>query len=180
MHYTRLVARTSGDPRQSERAIVAAVREVDPNHGVFHIQPMAGLVSSALADRRFAVTLTAIFGLLALVLSAIGLYGALAFSVAQRTSEIGIRCALGADHRAILMMILTQGARVTSAGLAVGLGAGVLASRILTVWLFEVRQLDPPTLGATAAVLLAVSFCASLIPAISAVRIEPTRALRAD
>jgi predicted permease len=179
-HYTRLVARTSGDPRQSERAIVAAVREVDPGQGVFHVQPMEEYVSSALADRRFAVTLIGLFGLLALVLSAIGLYGAIAFAVAQRTSEIGLRCALGANHRDILMMILKQGARVTSVGLAIGLGAGMLASRFLTVWLFEVRQLDPLTIGATASLLLAVSFCASLIPAISAVRIEPTRALRAD
>jgi predicted permease len=179
-HYTRLVAKTSGDPRQFERAIVAAVREVDPDQGVFHVQPMEEYVSSALADRRFAATLIALFGVLALALSAIGLYGAIAFSVAQRTSEIGIRCALGANHRDILLMILKQGARVTSVGLAIGLGVGVLASRLLTVWLFEVRQLDPLTFGATASVLLAVSFCASLIPAISAVRIEPTRALRAD
>jgi ABC-type antimicrobial peptide transport system permease subunit len=77
-------------------------------------------------------------------------------------------------------MILKQGARVTSAGLAIGLGAGVLASRFLAVWLFDVRQLDALTLGATAAVLLAVTFCASLIPAIAAVRVEPTRALRAE
>ena len=179
-HYTRLVARTSGDPRQFERAIVAAVREVDSSQGVFHVQPMEEYVSAALADRRFAVTLIALFGLLSLVLSAIGLYGAVAFSVAQRTAEIGIRCALGADHRDILMMILKQGALLTSMGLAIGLGASVLASRFLTVWLFEVAQLDPLTLGTTAVVLLAVSFCASLIPAISAVRIEPSRALRAD
>jgi hypothetical protein len=179
-HYTRLVARTSGDPRQFERAIVAAVREVDSSQGVFHIQPMEEYVSAALADRRFAVTLVALFGLLSLVLSAIGLYGAVAFSVAQRTAEIGIRCALGADHRDILMMILKQGALLTSMGLAIGLGASVLASRFLTVWLFEVAQLDPLTLGTTAVVLLAVGFCASLIPAISAVRIEPSRALRAD
>jgi putative ABC transport system permease protein len=179
-HYTRLVVRTSGDPRQFERAIVAAVREVDSSQGVFHIQPMEDYVSAALADRRFAVTLIALFGLLSLVLSAIGLYGAVAFSVAQRTAEIGIRCALGADHRDILMMILKQGALLTSMGLAIGLGASVLVSRFLTVWLFEVAQLDPLTLGTTAVVLLAVSFCASLIPAISAVRIAPSRALRAD
>jgi putative ABC transport system permease protein len=179
-HYTRLVARTSGDPRQFERAIVAAVREVDPHQGVFHIQPMEEYVSSALADRRFAVTLIALFGILALALSAIGLYGAIAFSVAQRTSEIGIRGALGANRRDILLLILKQGVRVTSVGLAIGLGVGALASRFLTAWLFEVGQLDPLTFGATASLLLAVSFCASLIPAISAVRIEPSRALRAD
>jgi putative ABC transport system permease protein len=177
-HYTRLVARTSGDPRQFERAIVAAVREVAP--AVFHIQPMEQYVSSALADRRFAVTLIALFGILALALSAIGLYGAIAFSVAHRTSEIGIRCALGANRRDILLMILRQGARVTSVGLAIGVGLGLLASRFLTVWLFEVRQLDPLTCGATASLLLVVSFCASLIPALSAVRIEPSRALRAE
>jgi len=177
-HYTRLVARTSGDPGQFEHAIVAAVREVAP--AVFHIQPMEQYVSSALSDRRFAVTLIALFGILALVLSAIGLYGAIAFSVTQRTSEIGIRGALGANQRDILLLILKQAARVASAGLVLGFAVGVLVSRFLTAWLFGVRQLDPLTLGATASLLLAVSFCASLIPAISAARIEPSRALRAE
>ena len=141
---------------------------------------MEQYVSSALSDRRFAVTLVALFGILALALSAIGLYGAIAFSVAQRTSEIAIRCALGANHRDILLMVLTQGARVTSFGLAIAITVGVAASRFLTIWLFEVRQFDLLTFVATASLLLAVSFCASLIPAISAVRIEPSRALRAD
>jgi putative ABC transport system permease protein len=179
-HYTRLVARTSGDPRRFERAIVAAVRDVDPRQGVFHVQPMDEYVSAALGDRRFVVTVIALFGVVALVLSAVGLYGAIAFSVAQRTSEIGIRGVLGANHRDILAMILKQGARVTSVGLAIGFTAGALLSRFLTVWLFDVPRLDPLTLVVTAAVLLAISFCASLIPAIAAVRIEPAWALRAD
>jgi ABC-type antimicrobial peptide transport system permease subunit len=126
------------------------------------------------------VTLVALFGILALASSTIGLYGAIAFSVTQRTSEIGIRGALGATQRDILFMILKQAARVASVGLAIGLAVGVLVSRFLTVWLFGVRQLDPLTLGATASLLLAASFCASLIPAISAVRIEPGHALRAE
>jgi putative ABC transport system permease protein len=177
-HYARLVAKTSGDPVQFEHAIVAAVREVAP--AVFHIQPMQQYVSSALADRRFALTLVALFGTLALALSAIGLYGAIAFSVAQRTSEIGIRGALGASQRDILLMILKQAARVVCTGLVVGVAAGVLVSRFLAVWLFGIEQLDLLTFGATVLLMLAISFCAALAPAISAVRIEPSHALRAE
>jgi putative ABC transport system permease protein len=179
-HYTRLVARTAGDPWRFDRAIRAAMREVDPALAVFHIQPMDDYVASSLADRSFALALIALFGVLALVLSAVGLYGLVSYSVVQRTPEIGVRAALGACRRHLVALIVRQGIVLTGTGLGLGVLAGLGLTRLLAGFLYGVGPSDPRTLAAAAGLLLAVAAVASYLPARSAARIDPLQALRAD
>ena len=179
-HYTRLVARTAGDPWRFERAIRAAMREVDPALAVFHVQPMDDYVASSLADRSFALALIALFGLLALVLSAVGLYGLVSYSVVQRTPEIGVRAALGAGKRHLVALIVRQGIVLTAIGLGLGVLAGLGLTRLLASVLYGIGPSDPGTLAAAAGLLLAVAAVASYLPARSAARIDPLDALRAD
>ena len=179
-HYTRLVARTAGDPRAFQRAIVASIRDVDPAEGVFHVQPMDDYVASALAARRFPVNLLALFAAVALVLTAVGLYGVLGFTVLQRMPEIAVRRALGATEAHILIWLLRQVSTMMLVGLACGAATAWAVSRLLAGWLFGVGPLDTSAAGSSVLLLLAVSLAAAAVPAMRAVRIPPMRALRAE
>jgi predicted permease len=136
-HYTRLVARTAGDPRGFQRAIEAAISDVDSGEGFFHEQPMDDYVSSSLAARRFPVDVLGLFGVIAVVLSAVGLYGLLGFSVLQRTQEIGVRRALGATPWNVLMLIVREASAVIVCGLAAGAIAAWTASRTISIRTFH-------------------------------------------
>ena len=177
-HYTRLVVRTDGDPKRLEGAVRAALRDSGTAQAVFHVQPMEDYIASSLADRRFALSLIAVFGVLALVLSAVGLYGVMSYAVLCRTSEIGVRTALGAGRGHVLGLILRQGMSLSFAGLALGLVAGFGATRLLTSFLFGTGPGDPLTLGGTATVLTVAAVLACYIPARAAMRIDPLRAIR--
>ncbi len=179
-HYTRLVARTHGDPIRVQRAVLAAIRDIDPAQPVFHVQPMDDYVSSSLAQRRFAFALIALFGSVAMVLAVIGIYSLVAHSVAQRTPEIGLRVALGATPRDIMTMILRQGMTLTLVGLVIGVGIALVAAPVLERLLFGVTPSDPSTLAATAAILTTAALLACAGPAVLAARMEPLSALRAD
>ena len=179
-HYTRLVARTAGDPWRFERAVRAAIREVDPTQTVFHVQPMGDYVASSLAERSFALALIALFGVLALLLSAVGIYGVVSYSVVQRTPEIGVRAALGATRGSVLVLVLRQGMALTGIGLFLGLAIALGGARLLASFLFGVGSTDPTTLAATAGLLAGASALASYLPARAATRIDPLEALRAD
>jgi putative ABC transport system permease protein len=177
-HYTRIAARTSGDPMRFAAAIRAAVRDVDPAATTFHVEPMDAYVGSALADRTFAVVLIAMFGALALLLSAVGIYSLVSHAVAHRTAELGIRAALGATPRHLLLLILRQGAALTAIGLLGGVVAAWAATRMTSKLFFGVSATDPTLPLATAGILAAVALAATYLPARAATRVNPLTALR--
>ena len=131
-----------------------------------------------LADRRFLLLLVGVFAASALVLAAVGIYGIVAFSVARRTQEIGIRMALGAERRDVLRLIVGEGARLAVAGVALGLAGAFAVTRLVASLLFGVSATDPATFAAVAALLAAVALLASYVPARRAMRLDPNVALR--
>jgi putative ABC transport system permease protein len=173
-----LVARTTTDPRHLERAARAAFLAVDHTQPVSQVQPMESYLASSLAQRRFTLALLALFGGLALTLAAVGIYGVVSCAVTSRTREMGIRMALGAERRDVLVMVLRQAAVLACAGLAAGLAASLALTRFLSSLLFEVRTTDAATLAAIAALLAAVALGASYLPARRAASVDPTVALR--
>ena len=178
-HYARLVARTSGDPMRAERAVRSAIRAAAPGTAVFHLQSMDDYVASSLADRRFALMLVALFGVVALLLAAVGIGGVASHSVVRRTPEIGLRAALGADKRTVLIMILREGLGLTAIGLTLGLFIALMGSRLIASLLFGVGAVDPIALLMTAAMIIGVAGVASYLPARAAARVSPLDALRA-
>jgi putative ABC transport system permease protein len=155
-----------------------AILEIEPRQRVLDLQTMEDILSKTTASSRFDAWLFASLAGLALLLTAIGLYGLLAFSVARRTNEIGTRMALGATRGAVLRLILRQGAGLIAIGLALGLAAAFLVMRWLTTLLFGIQPTDPLTFALVAAILLLVGLLASYIPARRATRIDPMAALR--
>jgi putative ABC transport system permease protein len=160
------------------QALRREVQAVDPDLPIFGERPMEDLVSASLAQRRFAAQLISLFGALALLLSGIGIYGVIAWSVSQRTREIGIRLALGADKGVILRWILWQGTRLILAGVIVGLLGAVAMTRLLRGLLFEIAPTDPLTYVGVAALLAIVALLACYIPARRATKVDPMVALR--
>jgi putative ABC transport system permease protein len=162
------------------QALRREVQAVDPDLPVFGERPMEDLISASLAQRRFAAQLIGLFGALALLLSGIGIYGVMAWSVSQRTREIGIRLALGANTRSILRWILGQGMRLTLVGVAVGLLGAFAMTRLLRGLLFDVAPTDPLTYVCLAALLAVVALLACYIPARRATKVDPMVALRTE
>jgi putative ABC transport system permease protein len=179
-HYTRLLARTAGDPMSFEKAIRAAIREVDPAQAVFHVQPMDDYVASFLSDRSFTLTLISLFGTLALLLAAVGIYGVISYTVGLRTREVGIRMALGAERVAIMKMILRDVLMLLAGGLATGYLCAITLTRFLSHLLFEVRPTDVVTSARVALVLASVAILAAYLPARRAAAVDPSQALRSE
>jgi putative ABC transport system permease protein len=145
---------------------------------VFGVRTMNEVVAIALAQRRFTMLLLALFAATALALSAIGIYGVMAYFVTQRTHEIGIRMALGASRRTVLGMVLGQGAKLAAGGVAAGLVGAVVMTRAIAALLFDVSPRDPATLVALSLALCAFAMLACYVPARRATRVDPIRALR--
>jgi putative ABC transport system permease protein len=173
-----VIARSEGDPMTLVPAVKSIVHELDPEIPVYRVRPLAEVVSDSLRSRRFQAALLAAFALLALALASVGVYGVMAYSVARRTNEIGIRMALGATSGAMTRMVVAQGAWLALAGIAIGLGGALALSRVLESFLYGVSATDVPTLAAVSALLGGVAVLACYIPARRASRIDPVVALR--
>ena len=161
-------------------ALKAAVREVDPDQPISRLRPVGELVSDSMARFRFSMLLLTIFGGLALCLAVVGVYGLMAYSVSQRTRELGIRLALGARGVVVCGMVLRQGLLMAVAGIVLGLVGALALTRLLTAQLFGVSPTDPGVITAMAATLAGVSLVACLIPALRATRVDPMVALRSE
>ena len=181
--YTRfmgLTVRTAGDPIMIAPALRAAIRNLDPKLPVVNLQSMASVVTGSVARPRFVMTLMGIFAGVALLLGAVGIYGVMSYSVAQRTNEIGLRIALGANGREVSRMVVAQGMRVAVVGIAVGVVAAVAATRVMSGLLFNVSATDPLTYAVVATLLTIVALIASYVPARRATLVDPMTAIRAQ
>jgi len=161
-------------------SIAEAVRRVHPALVAAEIRPMEGLVSDSVAGSRFQAALLSSFAALALLLSALGLYGLVSYGAALRRREIGIRIALGARGRQIFGLVTGGGVKLVLLGLGIGSAAALAATRLLESLLFEVRPTDPVTYAGIAAVMIAAGALAGAIPARKASKIDPIEALRTD
>ncbi|HUA22042.1 MAG TPA: ABC transporter permease [Bryobacteraceae bacterium] len=175
-----LAIRTGADPEALTGPVRSAIRAVDPDQPVFDIQTMQDLVQGSVAQPRFRALLLGVFGGLALLLAAIGLYGVIAYSVTQRVNELGIRMALGARRGDIVGLVVAQGLRLAAVGIGIGLALALAGARFVSNLLFGVGDRDPVTLLAALVLVLAVALAASLVPAWKATRIDPSSALRAE
>ena len=175
-----LVMRTSGDPATLIGATRGAMAEVDPSQPIFDVRPMENLVARSLAQRRFTLTLMLLFGFVALVLAAVGIYGVMAYTVAQRTQELGIRVALGATPATVLAMVLKDGMTLVGGGLVIGAAVAVALSRVGASLLWGVSSTDALTYFVIAAMLALVALVAIVIPARRATRVDPMAALRTE
>ena len=177
-HGTSVVVRTSGESLASISSITHAVQEVNSQIVVYGMQTMSDVISDSLAAKRFVMVLLGTFAALALLLSSIGIYGVISYVVGQRTHEIGIRMALGAERTDVLLMVLKHAGKMVMLGVGVGLMAAVGLTRLMSSMLFGVNPSDPLTLTGVALLLTAVSLLACYMPAHRATRVDPTVALR--
>ncbi len=155
-----------------------AIWSIDPNQPVYGITTVADMVRGSLADERFNSVLLALFAGVGLILAVLGVYGVISYSVRQRTAEIGIRMALGADAREVRRMILRRGAALTALGLAIGLLLSFIVNRFFASLLFEIGPSDPLTIAAMAIFLAAVGMLATYVPARRTSRVHPADVLR--
>jgi putative ABC transport system permease protein len=174
------VVRTSGDPRAATGFARAAIHAVDASLGVSDVATMEQVLADSTSDRRLNMLLFALLGGLALALATIGVYGVVAYSVTQRTHEIGVRMAIGARPGDVVRMVLTEGGRLAMAGVAVGSVVAVAGARLIRGLLFEVSATDPLTFAGVAIGLLVIALLASYVPARRATRVDPMIALRGE
>ena len=166
-------------PIQSASQIRLLVRSLDPALST-DIKTMRERIADTNARRTFQTSILSGFAFIAVVLALVGLFGLMSFTVKQRTSEIGIRLAIGSPRSRILTLILSQGMRLTIYGLLIGLAAAVALTRLVSSWLFEVKAADPLTLALVLLATLGVACAACLVPAWSATRIDPVETLRRE
>jgi putative ABC transport system permease protein len=176
--FMTFMIRSSGDPAQLAGAVRSAIASIDPDQPVAKMQTMDEVVANSLNQPRFTALLLAIFSGVALTLAVVGIYGVLFYTVSQRTHEIGIRIALGAQKSDVLKMVLGHGMALTLLGMGIGLALALAASRFLQKLLFEVQPTDPLTYAGVAALLAAVALLACYIPARRATKVDPMIALR--
>jgi putative ABC transport system permease protein len=175
-----LVVRTAGDPLAQTNSIRSVVQNIDPNQPVTAIRSMEENVAQSVSAPRFRTVLLSVFAGIALVLAAVGIFGVMAYSVAQRTRELGLRIALGASRGRVLQLVLAHGVRLTLVGVGIGLVATFLLTRYVSSLLFNVPPYDPMTLVGVVAALVVISLCACYLPARRATLVDPIVALREE
>jgi putative ABC transport system permease protein len=175
-----IVVRTASDPLLVASPLVEAVHQIDPDLPVSNLRSMEDVIARSMAQRRVVMVLLAVFAAVALLLATVGIYGVMSYMVSQRTQEIGIRMALGADRSGVVMMVLRQALGLATAGLAAGLLAAAGLTGLLRTMLFDVKPGDPVTFIGVVTVLLAVAAIATAVPALRATRIDPLTALKAE
>lgn len=173
-----VVLRTHGEPAAIMGQVRETVREIDPREVIYNVQTMDEVVATSYAARRLTMILLTGFAALAFMLACVGIYGVVSYLVGQRTQEIGIRMALGAQHRDIMILVLGEGAMMASIGALLGLGASLMLTRLMAKQLFGVSAHDPVTYASVALVLMLVAMAACFVPARRAARIDPMNALR--
>jgi putative ABC transport system permease protein len=173
-----LVVRTTGDPLGMVGAVKREIQALDPNYFADDIRTMKKVLSNSEAERQLVVLLMTFFAALALILAATGMFGVISYSVSQRTREIGIRMALGAQRSDVVRLVLMEGLTVVGCGIALGLGAALAGTRFLSSQLFGVTTTDPITFVAIALLLVAVALVGCYIPARWATKVDPLVALR--
>jgi len=175
-----VVLRTEGDPTAVMGSVRRAVEEIDPREVVYNVQTMDEVVSNSFAARRLSMILLGVFAALALVLACVGIYGVISYLVGQRTHEIGVRLALGAQRGDVLRLVIGHGARMALIGVAIGVGAALGLTRLMANQLFGVSAHDPLTFAGVAMLLIIVAVAACYIPARRALRVDPIIALRCE
>jgi ABC-type antimicrobial peptide transport system permease subunit len=174
------VRAASGDPMRLLGPLRAEVLALDGDLALSRPQLLSAVMADSLGDRRFQMTLLGLFALVAVALAAQGIYGVIAYSVAQRTREIGIRLALGADRSMLVRMVVGGDVRLAVLGVALGLAGALATTRVLGSLVYRVSTTDPLTLAVTAGVLVGSAALASWVPAMRAARVDPAISLRAD
>jgi len=174
----RVALRTKADPASMTASVREAIHSIDPDLPLAKVATLTTLVDDSLSQPRFAMLLLASFGVLALLLASTGMYGVISYSVAQRTQEIGIRMALGAERRNVFGMVLSQGARLAGLGIALGLVAALGVTRLMASFLYGVQPADPLTFAIVSLLLVGTALLACYLPARGATRVDPLVALR--
>jgi predicted permease len=175
-----VVLRTAGDPTAIMKLVRPAVKQTDPGEVIYGVQTMDDVVAGSLAARRLSMILLGIFAALALALSCVGIYGVISYVVGQRTHEIGVRMALGAQSRDVMRMVVGEGAKMALVGVAAGLAGAFGLTELMANQLFGVTAHDPLTFAAVAILLTLVALAACYLPARRAVRVDPVVALRCE
>jgi putative ABC transport system permease protein len=179
-HDRYILVRTAGDPAAAIPNVRATLQRLAANLPYVNVQTMADVLRPQLQPRRLGAAMFGAFGVLALALAAIGLYGVISYAVAQRTHEVGIRLALGAQPAQVLRLVVRQGALLTGIGLLIGIAGALAGARLIAHFLFGVSAADPVTFAGVCMALGAVAALASYIPARRAARVDPIIALKAE
>jgi predicted permease len=175
-----VLVRTTGEPRALEAAVRRELRAIDPGVPMVHVTTLSEAVSERMLSQRVWAQLMSLFAIIALTIAGIGVYGVVAFGVSARARELGVRTALGARPRDVLLMVLAQGARLAGVGVLVGIAAAALGGRALATMLYGVQPLDAWTYAMAALVIASIALVASWVPARRATRVDPLTVLRAE
>jgi putative ABC transport system permease protein len=177
---TTFLIRTGADTGTAAGAARRAILSIDPEQPVTEVRSLAAIVDESTAQRRFTLVLLVLFTAAALVLAAVGVYGVVAYTVSQRTHEIGVRMALGAGRPAIVGLVLRQGMTMVLAGVLAGFAGALALARLVSAMLYGVGAADPLTFAATVGLLCFIALAATYLPARRATRVEPSAALRCE
>jgi predicted lysophospholipase L1 biosynthesis ABC-type transport system permease subunit len=176
----RFAVRTSGDPVALAQTIRRTIASIDPQLPIDGVDPLVVLMRGTIGEQRLVAQLATAFGMLALVLAAVGLYGVMTYAITRRTGEIGLRMALGADQAKVIRMVLFDALRLVAVGVIVGLPIALASTRLLRSQLHDVATTDPVSITVAIGVLAASAVAAVMLPALRASRVSPIVALRAE